>query len=201
MLCPNCKKEIENDSAFCEHCGARVKKSKKGLWITLSIIFMASFVAIIATLIVSLYQINQYESKSGYVDLGLPSGTLWKKVNEGADRTNFGQTYYTYDEAISKFANNLPTKEQFIELINNCKWYWEGNGCKFVGPNGNSIYLPAAGYRDCHNGDVDDVGRCGNYWSSTPVASAGAWYLFFNSSGVNVGSSYRGYGRSVRLVQ
>ena len=76
MLCPNCKKDIENGSTFCEHCGTRVKKSKKGLWITLSIIFMAIFVAIIATLIVNLYQINQYESKSGYVDLGLPSGTL-----------------------------------------------------------------------------------------------------------------------------
>lgn len=200
MLCPNCKKEIENDSAFCEHCGARVKKSKKGLWITLSIIFMASFVAIIATLIVSLYQINQYESKSGYVDLGLPSGTLWKKVNEGADRTNFGQTYYTYDEAISKFANNLPTKEQFIELINNCKWYWEGNGCKFVGPNGNSIYLPAAGCRYC-TGDVTDVGTEGDYWSSTPYDSDDAWSSAFDSDGFYMFTSFRCGGHSVRLVQ
>ena len=29
MLCPNCKNEIDNDSLFCERCGAKVKKSKK----------------------------------------------------------------------------------------------------------------------------------------------------------------------------
>ena len=46
MLCPNCKKEIENGSKFCEHCGARVKKSKKGLWITLSVIFVVIAVVI-----------------------------------------------------------------------------------------------------------------------------------------------------------
>ena len=40
MLCPNCKKEIENDAVFCEYCGTRVKKSKDGLWITLYIVFV-----------------------------------------------------------------------------------------------------------------------------------------------------------------
>lgn len=48
MKCPNCKKEIENGSAFCEHCGARIKKSKKGLWITLSVII----VAVVTTIVV-----------------------------------------------------------------------------------------------------------------------------------------------------
>ena len=47
---------------------------------------------------------------TGYVDLGLPSGTLWKGKNEGG--------WYTYEEAISMFGNLLPTKEQFEELIN-----------------------------------------------------------------------------------
>ena len=47
MLCPNCKKEIENGSKFCEHCGARIKKSKKGLWIMLSVIFVAIITAIV----------------------------------------------------------------------------------------------------------------------------------------------------------
>ena len=47
MKCPNCKKEIENGSAFCEHCGTRIKKSKKGLWITLSVIFMAVIITIV----------------------------------------------------------------------------------------------------------------------------------------------------------
>ena len=194
MFCPNCKKEIENVAVFCEYCGTRVKKSKKGLWITLSVVFLA----IITMFAVNTYQINQYESRYGYVDLGLPSGTLWKKVNEGADRTNFGQTNYTYDEAISKFANNLPTKEQFEELINNCKWYWEGNGYKLVGPNGNSIYLPAAGFLDC---DGNMRGACGVYWSSTPYDSDDAWCFYFVSDGVYIITSLPCGGLSVRLVQ
>lgn len=27
MKCPNCKNEIENDSTFCEYCGARVNQT------------------------------------------------------------------------------------------------------------------------------------------------------------------------------
>lgn len=51
MKCPNCKKEIENGSAFCEHCGTRVQKSKKGLWITWSVIVVALIVTIVVTTI------------------------------------------------------------------------------------------------------------------------------------------------------
>ena len=39
-----------------------------------------------------------------YVDFGLPSGTLWKSVDEPG--------LYTYDEATSKFGDQLPTNEQ-----------------------------------------------------------------------------------------
>ena len=43
MICPNCKKNNKPDSLFCEYCGSQLKKqkkSKKGLWITLSVIFV-----------------------------------------------------------------------------------------------------------------------------------------------------------------
>lgn len=196
MKCPNCKKEIENDSVFCEYCGTRVKRSRKGLWITLSVIF----IAVIAMLVVNTYQINQYESRSGYVDLGLPSGTLWKKVDEGVDRTNFGQAYYTYDEAVKNFGSKIATKAQWEELKDYCTWSWTGDGCKVTGPNGNSITLPAAGFRYC-DGDVNYVGKRGYYWSSTPYNSSCAWHLFFNWDGVHMGNDNRCCGLSVRLVQ
>lgn len=196
MKCPNCKKEIENGSAFCEHCGTRVKRSRKGLWITLSVIF----IAVIAMLVVITYQINQYESRSGYVDLGLPSGTLWKKVDEGADRTNFGQAYYTYDEAVTNFGSKIATKAQWEELKDYCTWSWMGDGYKVTGPNGNSIMLPAAGYRLC-NGDVGGVGWYGGYWSYTHYNSDLTWYLYFRSSGVGMIGGERCSGLSVRLVQ
>lgn len=131
----------------------------------------------------------------GYVDLGLPSGTFWKNQNEGGDNAR-----YTYDEAISRFGNKLPTKQQLEELKSKCTWTWTSKGYKVTGPNGYSITLPAAGYRLC-NGGVPGVGTRGNYWSSTPDDSDFAWYLYFSSSGVGVSCSLRCEGQSVRLVQ
>ena len=130
-----------------------------------------------------------------FVDLGLPSGTLWKNQNEGGDNAR-----YTYDEAVRKFGNKLPTKQQMEELKNKCTWTWMGNGYKVTGPNGKSITLPAAGHRDC-DGGVYYVGTIGNYWLSTPYDSDNAGSLYFYSSGVvNMLGYYRCFGLSVRLV-
>ena len=132
-------------------------------------------------------------SSGDYVDLGLPSGTLWKRQNESG--------FYTYEEAINRFGNKLPERHHFVELINECTWIWmDEYGYKVVGPNGNSITFPAAGGRDC-DGDVFYVGASGYYWSSTPNDSDDAWNLYFNSSGVNMYDNDRCDGQSVRLVQ
>ena len=131
----------------------------------------------------------------GYVDMGLPSGTLWKNANEGG---NYAR--YTYNEAVSRFGNKLPTEQQLEELKSKCTWTWTGSGYKVIGPNGNSIYLPIAGYRNC-NGDVKFVDTDGNYWSSTPDGSDNVWYLGFDSNGVDTSNIDRCVGLSVRLVQ
>lgn len=130
----------------------------------------------------------------GYVDLGLPSGTLWKNANEGGDNAR-----YTYVDAMDKFGNKLPTKQQLEELENKCTWTWMGNGCRVTGPNGNSIYLPAAGYRGCRGG-VDWVGESGYYWSST---RDNTWHfnLYFSAHLVDMRSSPQCCVQSVRLVQ
>ena len=128
----------------------------------------------------------------GYVDLGLPSGTLWKDKNESG--------FYDYDAAVRTFGGKLPTKGQLEELKNKCQWTWTGSGCTVVGPNGQSIYLPAAGSRNC-DGDVMNVGSIGFYWSSTTSGSDNAWYLDFNSGGVYMSNYRRCPGLSVRLVQ
>ena len=189
MKCPSCNKEIDADSKFCEYCGTRIKNSTKGLWITLGLVC-----ALILTGIV----VKQSEHPL-YIDLGLPSGTLWKNANEGGN-----DAFYTYDEAVNKFGEQLPTIEQLEELENLCKWDWitqnRVNGYKITGPNGNSIFLPAAGYRNC-NGNVNSVGAYGLYWSSTPYNSDYAWYLYFYSSGVRMRDRYRCSGQSVRLVR
>lgn len=129
----------------------------------------------------------------GLVDLGLPSGILWKNKNEDGG-------FYTYEQALNKFRNKLPTKEQFEELKNECQWSWLGNGYKVTGPNGNSIVLPAAGGRNC-DGGVLRVGSYGGYWSSTPDGSDYARNLYFRSGEVGMGYNDRCSVRSVRLVQ
>ena len=60
--------------------------------------------------------------------------------------------------------------------------------------------LPAAGNRNC-NGNVNNVGSNGNYWSSTPNGSENAWNLNFNSGKVSINNNNRCNGQSVRLVQ
>lgn len=58
----------------------------------------------------------------------------------------------TYDAATAKWGDGwrLPTKEEAQELLDNCTWNWgEQNGVPgvtVVASNGNSIFLPAAGY-------------------------------------------------------
>ena len=129
---------------------------------------------------------------TGYTDLGLPSGTIWKNFNATG--------FYTSDEAVSQFGNRLPTKKQWEELKAECQWSWNGSGYKVTGPNGNSIVLPASGIRYC-DGSVKYVGSFGYYWSSTPGDSGDAWYLYFYSGGVHVDNGRRCRGLSVRLVQ
>ena len=128
----------------------------------------------------------------GYVDLGLPSGTLWKNSNEPGG-------LYSYDEAKKKFGSRLPTLDQFEELRHKCRWEWIGDGCRVTGPNGNSIVLSASGHRFA--GSVSGVGSSGNYWSSTRDDSRFAWNLYFNSGEARMGLDYRSNGYTVRLIQ
>lgn len=99
----------------------------------------------------------------------------------------------------------MPTKEEMQELNEDCTWTWTTqngvNGMKVTGPNGNSIFLPAAGYR---NGtDFEDRGAYGVYWSATldEYGSDGACVLFFESGySPWSGWSYRYAGIAVRPV-
>ena len=98
----------------------------------------------------------------------------------------------------------MPTDKDWTELRNNCNWTWTTqkgvNGSLFTGPNGNSIFLPAAG---CRSGtSFLTPGSFGFYWSSSLVTDYpdGAWDVFFNSGDVLRGYDNRCDGYTVRPV-
>ena len=98
----------------------------------------------------------------------------------------------------------MPTFDEQAELRNNCTRTWTTqngvNGYKVTGPNGNSIFLPAAGYRG--GTEVYDRGSRGDSWSSSlgSDGSYGACVLSFLSGGRGWSYGSRCYGRSVRPV-
>lgn len=129
----------------------------------------------------STVQAKPSSSIQKYVDLGLPSGTLWKDIEEEIGLCS-------YDQAIKKFGNKLPTKEQLEELKNSCQWVWLGYDeiVKVIGPNGKSILLTV---HDSKRSDGSILYSCGGYWSSERCGLEKAWYLDYYSPGYD-GSLY-----------
>ena len=99
----------------------------------------------------------------------------------------------------------LPTIRQIKELIGYCSRQWTQvngvNGTMMTGPNGNSIFLPAAGLRSVWGIDLYGVGGLGFYWSATPFNSDYGYCLNFFSVRWYCYYRYRDYGFAVRPVK
>ena len=134
------------------------------------------------------------EQNAGYVDLGLPSGTLWKSTVEDG--------LFTHEQAMNQFGDQLPTKEQWTELKDSCQWIWNRTGYTVIGMNGDSIFFPAAGYRTCEK-ETKCVGSYGGYWSSSffNKGTTSIWNLFFEKDKVSGDFSGSCLGRSVCLIK
>lgn len=161
------------------------------------------------------------------IDLGLPTGTLWADRNIGSNSPEESGYYFAWGEIepktgkytwdTYKYKDNpetlpsshdaatqnwdsdwrMPTNEQFDELLKYCEWKWDGKGYKVIGKNGNSIYLPAAGWR---YEKLEHEGQLGNYWSSSHLDSSLAWNLYFDSDYRSTFNGNRNYGFPVRAV-
>ena len=99
----------------------------------------------------------------------------------------------------------MPTKEQFKELVDNCESEVTTiNGylgrCFTSKINGNSIFMPFAGY--IGGTSLSHRGSSGYYWSASLLSQAFGFHLYFSSGGVDP-ENYddRFYGFSVRAVQ
>ncbi len=191
-----------------------------------------------------------------YVDLGLPSGTLWATCNLGAScPEEYGDYFawcetvpkdeYTYENYkwwyfdengyryISKYNTRsnfgpidnktemepeddaarmnigtswcIPSLDQVVELVNSCTWQWTQrngvNGHLVTGPNGNTMFLPAAGYRD--GSSLEYVGTYGIYWSRSLYSYLPdrAYCLYFDSQYWDSEDFGRFYGYVIRAVR
>ena len=194
-----------------------------------------------------------------YVDLGLPSGTLWATCNVGADTPEGYGDYFAWGETqpkstytwsncqycigsnslnvkLTKYCSQseygyngftddltmlssdddaatanlgaawrMPTQAEWQELLNNTTHTWTTqngvNGRLFTASNGNSLFLPAAGF---FGGSLSLTGECGYYKSSsrrTDDSREARCYFFDNTSNSYMEDFFRYYGQSVRAVR
>ena len=212
--------------------------------------------------IIDIIQGGNVQPEPDFVDLGLPSGTLWATRNVGASSPEDYGDYFAWGETEPKtieeynldtykwymsdsidhgftkycvqsnygyndFFDNLsklnpeddaatvnmgsewrmPTIDEITELIENCTWQWTKlngvNGYQVTGPNGNSIFLPAAGESAKYS-----IGVKGYYWSSSiSFVAPNNYYpsnannLYFASDLAKLNGSSRIMGATVRAVR
>ena len=125
---------------------------------------------------------------SRYVDLG-------KNISDSeydVARVNWGGSW------------RMPIRTELEELKDKCTWKWttqDGHdGYKVTGPNGNSIFLPAAAA--CYGTEIGNRGSYGDYWSATlgEGGSGRAYNFYFRNGHRDWNNDYRYYGRTVRPV-
>ena len=135
--------------------------------------------------------LTKYCNSSSYGYNGFTDDKTVLDAEDDAATANWGADY------------RMPTYAEFTELSSYCTWTWDSshNGYTVIGRNGNSIFLPASGYR--YGSSLGSHGSYGLYWSAT-LYSGGADYaygLYFDSGNHFPNySSYRCYGHTVRPV-
>ena len=139
------------------------------------------------------YDLTKYCNNSSFGYNGFTDNLTTLESSDDAATANWGSDW------------RMPTQTELQELIDNCTVTWTTqngvNGCLFTGINGNSIFLPAAGYHLDNN--LQHAGSRGLYWSSSLVLDTPyrAWRLDFSSDDYYIGGNYDRYdGRTIRPV-
>lgn len=139
------------------------------------------------------------------VDLGL--SVYWADCNVGASSPSGSGNFISAKKTQSSVSGSwsgwrVPTKSELDELNTRCSWSWTSQvgvkGYK-ISRKGQSIFLPAAGYKA--NGSVEPVGSYGGYWCSTSKDQSNYYALFFNKGRHFVDGNPIGYAFSLRLVK
>lgn len=147
------------------------------------------------------YRMGEGEIFSKYVPSDKPEYWYYSDEPDGITRLDLSD-----DVAHANWGGTwrIPTEAEWTELRTECTWIWVivngKKGYNVIGKNGNSIFLPAAGYRNYLN--LDSVGDTGYYWTSSLNEDdpEEAWRVRFSYDFVSRYSTYRYYGFSVRPV-
>ena len=154
----------------------------------------------------------------GYTGITDEKGFYWEDYKWSSDAESTAMTKYnatdglTTLEAVDDAATatdsscRMPTKEDMEELKANTTSAWtQVNGVNGVSltskVNGNSIFLPAAGY--CSGYMHIEANKYGVYFSSSlhDEYLYSSFTIYFNSRGYGVGDSHRYEGYPVRAVK
>jgi len=127
---------------------------------------------------------GENEPMSGW-DPSCPSGTSWEKIN---------------DPCPSGW--RVPTIDELESLLNTGSTWTTLNGQtgRLFGSGSNSIFLPAAGFREDDVGMLINAGWYGLYWGGTEDAFVYARGLIYYSDYAYMGEKSRNNGLSIRCV-
>ncbi len=138
-------------------------------------------------------KLTKYCNDVSYGDNGFTDNKTTLEPEDDAAHMNWGGSW------------RMPTDAEWTELREQCTWTWTTqngvNGYQVTSKtNSNSIFLPAAGYRN--DTGLSNVGDIGYYWSSSlrEYYPYNAWNLIFISDDVTMSYNGRGDGRSFRPV-
>lgn len=136
-----------------------------------------------------------YQTK--FVDLGLPSGTLW---SENYERLGEERLYLPYDKAKEM---NIPTEDQWRELLKECKWSIDSDKLYCIGPNGNSVNFEETGYLSIKKNK--EIADWSFFWIKNEEENRNECYSakmsWQTASDKRFYSIFRGYSLPVRLVK
>jgi hypothetical protein len=144
-------------------------------------------------------------NKTEFVDLGLPSGTLWAMDYEKEE----DKVVFLPHGKSQSF--NIPTQEQLEELISECKWtpVWYKRyctACKCWGPNGatlsfqilSSLDNPILSSLDNPHGALNNV----LFWLKGSDCNAANFISQFGGEGrMSIIKVFSGYRVPIRLVR
>ena len=113
-----------------------------------------------------------------YVDLGLPSGTLWATMNVGASSATDEGTEYNTTADAQDFgwgtAWVLPTEEQWTELYDNCTVTMTATGFQFKSKNNSkTITFPA-------------YATSSNYYTMRRILLSSGKQILYNTDGLSI---------------